>query len=88
MSILAESGRNIQMRVSEGFCREINKLDTAARLHALELIVESLKRQDDHLMSEHNVPHLTDLRGMGCGTWGSKEEIDTFIQHERESWHC
>jgi hypothetical protein len=45
MSVIAESTRNIQNRVSEGFCREIIKLDVAARLHAIELIVDSLKKQ-------------------------------------------
>jgi hypothetical protein len=57
MSATAESSRNIQMHVSEGFCREINKLDA---------------------------PHLTDLRGIGSGTWGSKEQIDKFIRTERD----
>jgi len=85
MSVATESSRNIQMRVSEGFCREISKLDVSARLHAIGLIVESLKNQDDHLMSKGNVSHLTDLRGIGRGIWGGKEDIDEFIKKERES---
>jgi hypothetical protein len=82
MSVIAETTRNIQKRVSEGFCREINKLDVAARLHAIELIVGSLKEQDEN----DDVPHLTDLRGMGHGTWGNKDVIDKFLREERESW--
>jgi len=74
------------MRVSEGFCQEINKLDVSARLHAIGLIVKSLKNQEGHLISNDSVPHLTDLQGIGCGTWGGKEEIDEFIRKERESW--
>ena len=45
MSVASEVGQSFQMRVSEGFCREINKLDVSARLHAIELIVDSLKDQ-------------------------------------------
>jgi len=86
MSTIADSGRNIQMRVSEGFCREINKLDLHARLHAIELIVESLKNQEEYLYSDADTSHLTDLRGVGCGTWGNKAEIDEFIRKERDSW--
>jgi len=88
MSVAVESGRNVQMRVSEGFCREINKLDVSARLHAIELIVDSLKNREEHAVSENDIPHLTDLRGIGHGTWGSKEEVDEFIRSERESWDC
>jgi hypothetical protein len=82
MSVIAESTRNIQKRVSEGFCREINKLDVAARLHAIELIVHSLKNHED----DDDVPHLTDLRGIGHGTWGNKDDIDKFLREERGSW--
>ena len=87
MPTVADSGRNIQMRVSEVFCREINKLDVHARLHAIELIVESLKNQDEYLNSEADMPNLTDLKGIGCGTWGNKAEIDEFILKERDSWN-
>jgi hypothetical protein len=83
MSVIAESTRNIQKRVSEGFCREINKLDVAARLHAIELIVDSLKKQGG---DDDDVPHLTDLRGIGRGTWGNKDDIDKFLREERDSW--
>jgi len=86
MSVAQEFGQCFQMRVSEGFCREINKLDVSARLHAIELIVGSLKNQKEHSISEESVPHLTDLRGIGCGTWGGKDDIDEFIRQERESW--
>ena len=86
MSVAAKSFQNIQMRVSEGFCREINKLDVSARLHAVELIIESLKNQEERLISADDVPHLTDLRGIGRGTWGGRKEIDEFIRKERESW--
>ena len=86
MSVASEVGQSFQMRVSEGFCREINKLDVSARLHAIELIVDSLKDQEKPSMSEGDIPHLTDLRGIGRGTWGGKEKIDEFIQKERESW--
>ena len=86
MSVIQESGRRFHMHVSEDFCREINKLDVPARLHAIELIVDSLKKQEDHLIVKSDVPHLTDLRGIGHGTWGGKEEIDEFIRNERESW--
>ena len=86
MSVVAEPDQNIQMRVSEDYCREINKLNVSARLHAIELIVESLKIHGESLASENCVPHLTDLRGIGSGTWGGKEEIDEFIRKERESW--
>ena len=86
MSVATQSGQNFQIRVSEGFCREINKLDISARLHAIELIVNSLKNQEEHATSRSDVPHLTDLRGIGCGTWGGKKEIDEFIRNERESW--
>ena len=87
MSIATEANRNIQMRVSEGFCREISKLDISARLHAIGLIVESLKNQKEQIISQNDVPHLTELRGIGRGTWGGKEEIDEFIRKERESWN-
>jgi len=86
MSVAAQSGPSFQLRVSEGFCREINKLDISARLHAIELIVNSLKDQEEHSVSGSDVPHLTDLRGIGRGTWGNKEAIDEFIRNERESW--
>ena len=86
MSITAEADRNIQIRVSEGFCREINKLDVPARLHALGLIVESLKIHGEPLAMKDDVPHLTDLRGIGNGAWGGKQEIDEFIRNERNSW--
>ena len=86
MSVVQESGQCFQMNVSEGFCREINKLDIPARLHAIELIVDSLKKQEDRSIAKSDVPHLTDLRGIGRGTWGGKEEIDEFIRNERESW--
>ena len=86
MSITAKSNRSIQMQVSEGFCREINKLDVPARLHALGLIVESLKNHGEHLTMKDDVPHLTDLRGIGNGMWGGKENIDEFIRNERNSW--
>jgi hypothetical protein len=87
MSVIAESTRNIQKRVSEGFCREIIKLDVAARLRALELIVDSLNV--DYLKGQgedDDVPHLTDLRGIGNGTWGNKDDIDRFLREERDSW--
>ena len=87
MPTVADSGRNIQMRVSEGFCQEINKLDVHARLHAIGLIVESLKNQGESLNSEADTPNLTDLKGIGCGTWGTKVEIDEFIRKERDSWN-
>jgi hypothetical protein len=86
MSVAPEFSRSFQMHVSEGFSREINKLDISARLHAIELIVDSLKIQKEHSILADDVPHLTDLRGIGCGTWGTKEEIDEFIRQERESW--
>jgi len=86
MSVAPEVDRSFQMRVSEGFCREINKLDVSARLHAIELIVDSLKNQKNPSMSGGDIFHLTDLRGIGRGTWGSKEKIDEFIRKERESW--
>jgi len=86
MSVATKFGQNIQIRVSEGFCREINKLDVSARLHAIGLITESLKKQEERLKPEDDAFHLTDLRGIGRGTWGSKEEIDEFLQQERESW--
>ena len=86
MSVAQELGQSFQMRVSEGFCREINKLDVSARLHAIGLIVDSLKNQTEYAISEGGVSHLTDLRGIGRGTWGGKEEIDEFIRRERESW--
>ena len=88
MSVIAESGRDVHLRVSEGFCREINKLDVPARLHAIGLIAESLKNHEEHLVSENDTPHLTDLRGIGNGIWGNKTEIDEFIRKERESWDC
>jgi hypothetical protein len=86
MSVAAKSNQSFQLSVSEGFCREINKLDISARLHAIELIVNSIKNQEKHSLAGNDVPHLTDLRGIGCGTWGGKEEIDEFIRKERESW--
>jgi hypothetical protein len=86
MSVAAKSNQSFQIRASENFCREINKLDISARLHAIELIVNSMKNQEENSHSRGNVPHLTDLRGIGCGTWGGKEEIDEFIRKERESW--
>ena len=82
MSVIVDPTQNIQKRVSEGFCREINKLDVAARLHAIELIVDSLKNQREN----EDVPHLTDLRGIGRGTWGNKDDIDKFLREDRESW--
>ena len=86
MSVASEADQSFQMRVSECFCREIIKLDVSARLHAIELIVDSLKHQGNPSMSGNDVPHLTDLRGIGRGTWGSKDKIDEFIRKERESW--
>jgi hypothetical protein len=86
MSVATEFGQSIQIRVSEGFCREINKLGISARLHAIGLITESLKKQEERLKPKDDTFHLTDLRGIGHGTWGSKEEIDEFLQKERESW--
>jgi len=86
MSVAPELGQCFQIRASEGFCREINKLDVSARLHAIELIVHSLKNQKEHSIAENDVPHLTDLRGIGSGVWGSKDDIDEFIRKERESW--
>ena len=88
MSVITESGQDVHLRVLEGFCREINKLDVPARLHAIGLIVESLENQEEHLVSENDIPHLTDLRGIGNGTWSSKAEIDEFIRKERELWDC
>jgi hypothetical protein len=87
MPVATESSRNIQMHASEGFCREINKLDVPARLHAIGLIVESLKNHEELLIPENDIPHLIDLRGIGTGTWGDKEQIDEFIRTERESWN-
>ena len=86
MSSVTASSRNIQLQVSEGFCLEINKLDIPARLHALGLIVESLKNHEEQSTAD-SIPHLTDLRGIGAGTWGSKENIDEFIRNERASWN-
>ena len=85
MSVVAESVRNTQLRVTEGYCREINKLDVPARLHAIGLIVDSLKKHNEHSDSENDIPHLTDLRGIGNGIWGNKVQIDEFIRKERES---
>ena len=85
MSVATAPVQNIQLQVSEGFCREINKLDVPARLHALGLIVESLKNHEKHMIPDGDIPHLTDLRGIGNGIWGGKENIDEFIRKERAS---
>ena len=57
MSIATEVGQNFQVRVSEGFCWEINKLDVFARLHAIELIVNSLKNQEKPSMLGGDIPY-------------------------------
>ena len=88
MSVAAESSQNVQMRVTESFCREINKLDVSARLRAIELIVASLKSREEYPTLEGDVPRLTELRGIGRGIWGNKEEIDEFLRTERGPWDC
>ena len=71
----------------ENLCHDINRMALPARIRAIELILHSFDdSQTDHDQSMPQRGRLSELRGIGKGTW-SGIDIDQLVREERDAWN-